>query len=112
MAYFAKNDFDSALADFKESFENDKRNFRSLYYAGIVYSIRGDYEQAIEVFTESLKVNEYQSHTLYRRALAYYHTGNYEKALVDLTDSEKLGLDNDETKDLHKKLIEKFDMNV
>lgn len=112
MAYFAKNDFDSALADFKESFENDKKNFRSLYYAGIVYSIRGDYEQAIEVFTESLKVNEYQSHTLYRRALAYYHTGNYEKALVDLTDSEKLGLDNDETKDLHKKLIEKFDMNV
>ena len=112
MAYFAKNDFDSALADFKKSFENDKRNFRSLYYAGIVYSIRGDYEQAIEVFTESLKVNEYQSHTLYRRALAYYHTGNYEKALVDLTDSEKLGLDNDETKDLHKKLIEKFDMNV
>lgn len=112
MAYFAKNDFDSALADFKESFENDKRNFRSLYYAGIVYSIQGDYEQAIEVFTESLKVNEYQSHTLYRRALAYYHTGNYEKALVDLTDSEKLGLDNDETKDLHKKLIEKFDMNV
>ncbi len=108
MAYFAKNDFDSALADFKESFENDKRNFRSLYYAGIVYSIRGDYEQAIEVFTESLKVNEYQSHTLYRRALAYYHTGNYEKALVDLTDSEKLGLDNDETKDLHKKLIEKY----
>ena len=66
----------------------------------------------IEVFSESLKVNEYQSHTLYRRALAYYHTGNYEKALVDLTDSEKLGLDNDETKDLHKKLIEKFDMNV
>ena len=112
MAYFAKNDFDLALDDFRASYENDPDNFRALYYEGIVYSIKGDYKKAIEVFTESLKINEYQSHTLYRRALSYYNLGQYEKALSDLNDSMKLGLDNEETKNLHAKLIEKFDMNV
>lgn len=112
MAYFARNDFDLALSDFKSSFANDPKNFRALYYEGIVYSIKGDYLASIDVFTKSLEINEYQSHTFYRRALSYYNLGQYEKALSDLNDATKLGLENEETRSLHSKLIEKFDMKV
>ena len=112
MAYFARNDFDLALEDFKSSFNSDPKNFRALYYEGIVYSIKEQYKESIDVFTQSLEINEYQSHTLYRRALSYYNLGQYERALSDLKDAMKLGLDNEETKNLHSKLIEKFDMKV
>ncbi len=112
MAYFAKNEFTKALADFQKTITYDAGNFRALYYEGIVYSVMNSYREAIECFTKSLEINEFQSHAHYRRALAHYKLNEYTEALEDLGDAAKLGLDDEDCQALHKKLIEKFDMKM
>ncbi|QTQ15132.1 (p)ppGpp synthetase [Treponema parvum] len=112
MAYFSKNDFEKALNDFKSSFDHDCKNYRALYYQGIVHMIKDDYKEAVECFSASLAINEYQSHAFYRRAWAYYKMHEYGKSLLDLTNAERLGLDNDDCKTLHKKLMDKLDMGM
>src|SRR5574344_2965935 len=39
MAYFTQSEYEKALDDFKASAELDPKNFRAVYYQGIVYSI-------------------------------------------------------------------------
>lgn len=112
MAYFAQNCYENALDDFKKSSEYDPRSFRSIYYEGIVYSVLGNIDKAIECFNHSLEINEFQSHALYRRALAYYNKNDYENALRDINAAENLGLQTDECKALHKKIVDKFDMGM
>ena len=112
MAYFAQNDYEKALSDFKKSSEYDPKSFRSIYYEGIIYSVMGNTDKALECFNRSLEINEFQSHALFRRALAYYNKNEYQKALNDLNAAESLGLNSDECKSLHKKLVEKFDMGL
>lgn len=112
MAYFAGNDYENALKDFKDSFHFDGNNFRSVYYEGIVHSIQSNYEKAIECFTKSLDINEFQSHTFYRRAVAYYETNQYENAMNDVLSAQRLGLIDEGLTSLHDRLVEKFDMKL
>lgn len=112
MAYFSKHDYSNALNDFEISCKFDPKNFRSKYYQGIVYSLRKEFQKAVDLFTESLELNEYQSHTYFRRALAYFEMGQYEDSMNDLDSSRKLGIDENEIKGLHTKLMQKFDMKV
>lgn len=110
MAYFTQNNHEKALNDFKESFLLDDKNFRSIYYEGIVYSIQGKYSEAADCFTKSLELNQYQSHAFFRRANAYYALNQYEKAMNDVAAAQKLGLEDKGLDTLHAKLLEKFDM--
>lgn len=110
MAFFAQNDYEKALSDFQASSKYDPKSFRSIYYEGIVHSVMGNIDKAIECYDRSLEINEFQSHALFRRALAYFNKNEYQTALNDLTAAESLGLNSDEAKALHKKLVEKFDM--
>lgn len=112
MAYFSQNSYEDALSDFQKSSEYDPRSFRSIYYEGIVYSVMGNIDKAIECFNHSLEINEFQSHALFRRALAYYNKNDYENALRDINAAENLGLQSDECKALHKKIVDKFDMGM
>lgn len=111
MAYFASNDYDSALKDFKKSTEYDPNSFRSFYYMGIVYSVQGSYGKAVDAFSKSLDINEFQSHARYRRAVAYSKTGEDEKALEDLSAAEAMGLDLADEKLLKEQLLKKLDMS-
>lgn len=112
MAFFAQNNYEKALDDFKKSVSYDPKGFRSLYYEGIVYSVLGKDKEAIECFDKSLAIEGFQSHVYYRRALAHYNTGEYQKALADLDNADKLGLNDDDCKLLRSKLVKKFDMNM
>lgn len=110
MAYFTKNDYIQALKDFKQSFEFDPKNFRSVYYEGIVNSVQKDYKSAVKCFDKSLELNEYQAHTYYRRAIALYELHEYERAMNDVAAAKNLGLEDKGLDDLHEKLLKKFDM--
>lgn len=110
MAYFTKNDYVQALKDFKQSFEFDPKNFRSVYYEGIVNSVQKDYKSAVKCFDKSLELNEYQAHTYYRRAIALYELHEYERAMNDVAAAKNLGLEDKGLDDLHEKLLKKFDM--
>ncbi|AEE17253.1 tetratricopeptide repeat protein [Treponema brennaborense] len=112
MAYFAQSKYDEALRDFTESVACQPENFRSLYYMGIVYGILGEHKKAVDFFTQSLTFNEFQSHVYYRRALAKYELADYAGAMADLDTANKLGLDDEDCRRLHAKLVEKFDMNM
>lgn len=112
MAYFAKNNLDAALEDFNVSMECDKNNFRIYYYQGIVYSIQKKYENAVECFSKSLEINQFQAHTNLRRAMAYYELSEYEKSMKDLDTAIKLGMKEEEYKNLQEKLVKKFKMDM
>lgn len=112
MAYFAKNDFENALSDFKESEKYDPSNFRIFYYEGIVYSVQRNYEKAVECYSKSLELNAFQAHTNFRRALAYYELQEYEKSMKDLDSALKLGMPEEECKGLQEKLVKKFGMSM
>lgn len=112
MAYFAMNDFDSALKDFKISIEFDSKAFRTYYYEGIVYSIKKEYKKAVECFDKSLEINEFQAHTHFRRSVAYYELAEYEKSMNDLDTALRLGLDPAECKTLQQKLTKKLGLSM
>lgn len=112
MAYFAQSDYEKALADFEDSVKYDIKSFRSYYYMGIVYSVMNQHEKAIDVLTKSLEINEFQSHAHYRRAVSYYKLGQDNEALNDLVAAEQLGLEDDDCKALHEKIVEKFGMGM
>ena len=110
MAFFAQNKYQEALADFMNSIENDPKNFRSLYYIGIVYSLQDDDEKAVEYFSKSLEINEYQSHVYYRKALSEYHLCDFKAAMEDVKKSMKLGLENDDVQKLYENLSAKLEL--
>lgn len=112
MAHFAQNNYENALADFKNSIENDPKGFRSLYYQGIVYSVMGKDVEAVKCFDDSLTIDPFQSHVYYRRSLSYYNLGDYVKAMEDVNSAINLGLENDDVKSLRSKIVKKFDMGM
>ncbi len=112
MAYFSKNNYESALEDFNLSVKYDVNGFRAYYYIGIVYSIIGKNKEAVEAFTQSLKINDYQSHAHFRRAVSYFKLGDFDESLKDLTAAKSLGLNDAEVENLNTKLMEKFGMKM
>ena len=112
MAYFAQNQYDKALADFRSSVKDDPKGFRALYYEGIVYSVQDKNEEAVKCFNKSLEIDGFQSHVYYRRALAYFNLGEYEKSLADIAAAENLGLNDEDIKAFKAKVIKKFDMGM
>lgn len=112
MAYFTENNYESALLDFQKSSELDPKNFRSLYYEGIVHAILHKWENAVDCYTRSISLNEYHSHAFFRRAMAYYELDEYENALNDVISAKKLGIDDSGCNALHHRLLKKLDMEV
>ena len=112
MAFFAQNQYDSALSDFQESEKHDPKGFRTIYYEGIVQSVKGNDNEAIKCYDRSLGIDPYQSHVYYRRAISYFVLGDYNTAMKDINSAEKLGLNDDDLKALKSKVIKKFDMGM
>ena len=112
MAKFAMNNFEQSLEDFTCSCNYDPSSFRSYYYVGIVYSVLGQNEKALEAFDKSLELNGFQAHVYYRKALAYYNDSNYSLALKDLQKGISLGLNDEDSNKLHKKIISKLEMSM
>ena len=112
MAYFAQNEYDKAIEDFKSSEAYDSKAFRSIYYQGIVYEVLKAYDEAIECFNRSLSIDPFQSHVYYRRSVAYFENGKYDEAMGDINKAFELGLDNEDTRQLRAKILKKFDMGM
>lgn len=108
MAYFTDSEYQKALEDFKASFAYNPKNFRALYYEGIVHGILGNNDGAIDCFSRSLSINEYQSHAFYHRSKAYYEKGEYESALSDIRSAKKLGINDDACNVLLSNIMDKM----
>jgi tetratricopeptide (TPR) repeat protein len=112
MAYFAKSNYEESLADFEQSIAHNPDSFKAMYYMGIVYSIQEKYEKSAEFFKKSLAINNFQAHVHYRMAVVQFKLGDYQESLAQLDSAKKLGLENEDTKSLRARLVEKFDMKV
>ena len=110
MAFFARGDYDSAYKDFSASLDENPKNFRSYYYAGIVLMMMDKNSEAIAMFTKSLEINGYQAHVYFRRALAYFQEDQLILALHDLDNAAALGLSAEEEKKLRAAIAKKIDM--
>lgn len=112
MAYFASNDYENALSDFKSSVNYDPAGFRAYYYIGIVYTVKNEYDKAVAAFSKSLEINEFQSHARYRRAVAYYKLMDDSKALEDLSAAQAMGLESEEADSLKEKILKRLDISM
>ena len=112
MAYFAQNEYDKAIEDFKSSEDYDPKAFRSIYYQGIVFEVLKNYDASIECFNRSLSIDPFQSHVYYRRSVSYFENGKYEEAMADINKAFELGLDNEDTRQLRARILKKFDMDM
>jgi len=83
MAFFARSNYEEAIADFAEALKLNPKSYKAVYYKGIVYSVLRRYPQALEAFNSSLEINPYQPYCLFRRAQAYFHLEDYPSALAD-----------------------------
>ena len=83
MAFFARSNYEEAVADFVEALKLNPISYKAVYYEGIVYSVLQCYSQALDAFNRSLEINPYQPYCLFRRAQAYFHLEDYPKALAD-----------------------------
>ena len=110
MAFFAQGAYNEAYKDFSASLDENPKNFRSYYYAGIVLMMTDKNPEAIEMFTKSLEINGYQAHVYFRRALAYFQENQLILALHDLDNAVALGLSAEEEKKLRAAIAKKIDM--
>ena len=110
MAFFAQGAYNEAYKDFSASLDENPKNFRSYYYAGIVLMMTDKNPEAIEMFTKSLEINGYQAHVYFRRALAYFQENQLILALHDLDNASALGLPLEEEKKLRAAIAKKIDM--
>ena len=83
MAYFARSNYEEAVADFAEALKLNPEAYKAVYYEGIVYSVLQHYLQALDAFNRSLEINPYQPYCLFRRAQTYFHLEDYPEALAD-----------------------------
>jgi putative GTP pyrophosphokinase len=83
MAYFARSEYQDAIADFTNALQHDTESYKAYYYRGVVNSVLKQYSQAIDDYTKSLETNPYQAFCLFRRGQAYYHIGDSPQALSD-----------------------------
>jgi len=83
MAFFARSNYEEAIADFSESMKLDPQSYKTAYYEGVVCSVLQRYPQALDAFNKSLEINPYQPYCLFRRGQAYYHLEDYPQALAD-----------------------------
>lgn len=110
MAYFSKNDYENAAKDFDMSYSLNPKNFRSIYYEGIIFSIQKKYHEAIDCFNKALAVNKYQAHAHWRRAASLYEIGEYEAALDDISCAKRLGISEKDLSLLNEKVRAKLEL--
>ena len=110
MAYFARSDYERALADFKAGVEANPEDARTYYYAGIVLSVLRRDGEAEAAFDKSIELNVYQPYLYLRRARCFYNMGRFHDALEDLDKARALGLNVAEEKALRLKIAGKMDV--
>ena len=91
-AYYRKDDYDNAIADYTRAIEFEIRRDDeiSYFHRGESYAGQGDYGRAILDFTKAIELVPGQPYYLEERGKAYHANGNYDQAISDFT--EALGL--------------------
>lgn len=97
-AYYAKSDFDRAIADFSDAIRltpvvaipNKNTNVEIYSSRGIVYYAKGDIASALADYDEAIRLDARSSSAYFRRGIANLFTGALPKALADFNQANLL----------------------
>ena len=88
--YVRKNEFDRALADFRQMVVLDRNNPIGHSYHGYVLMEKGELERAIADFNTAIKLDAKNAEHYKHRARAFYRKHDLDRALADYDQAAKL----------------------
>jgi tetratricopeptide (TPR) repeat protein len=89
-AYFAKKDYDRAIADYTEAIRLDPKYVLAYINRGSAYKAKGDYDDAIGDYTEATTIDPEDALAYSKRGNAYEARKNYDRAIADFTEALQL----------------------
>jgi O-antigen ligase len=81
VANFSLNNFEAAMADFKEAYKANPYHIHVLNNIGTCFEIMSHHDSAVFYYEKALKIIPAFEETLVNLAAVYYNAGDYEKAL-------------------------------
>ncbi|MDR0456536.1 MAG: tetratricopeptide repeat protein [Treponema sp.] len=91
--YFAKGDYDRAIADYTQTIRLDPKWAGAIVYyqRGNAYSNKYDYDRAIADYSEAIRINPNNNLYAYaNRGDAYAHKYDYDRAIADYTQAIRI----------------------
>ena len=92
MAYFQKNQFESAIRDWKEYLRYDSEDAEVNYRIGLTYLKIDDYDNALTYLSRATELDENLGSAYYQRANLYSLQKKYLEAAKDYTKAIELGI--------------------
>jgi tetratricopeptide (TPR) repeat protein len=90
-AWYAKGDFDRAIADYNEAIRLNVQYARAYSNRGNAWQGKGDFDRAIADYNEAIRLNPQYANAYYNRGNAWV-TGksDYDRALADYNEAIRL----------------------
>ncbi|MCJ7664952.1 MAG: tetratricopeptide repeat protein [Desulfobacterales bacterium] len=95
-AWYAKGDYDKAIADYTKALEINPRGFMSQFYysgRGFAWLKKGDYDKAIADFTTCIEIGFKLADCYQYRGDAWEKKGNHAKAKADYDKAKEIETD-------------------
>jgi tetratricopeptide (TPR) repeat protein len=89
-AYFEKDDYDHAIADYTEAIKLDPKFAAAYGNRCFAYFLKRDYDNAIADCNQAIAIDPEYYLVYNTRGIAYAAKGDYDKAIADYTEAAKL----------------------
>jgi lipoprotein NlpI len=89
-AYYAKGDYDLAIADYNEAIRLDPKYSFAYNNLGNAYRANGDYDRAVANYNAAIRLDRKSVAAYYNRASAYYGKGDKNGAIADYSEAIRL----------------------
>ena len=84
LAYAAKGDSDTAIADYNEAIRLDPKDALAFNNRGLAYAAKGDNDRAIADYNEAIRLDPELAWAFNNRGKLFFYNGDFEKAAADL----------------------------
>jgi tetratricopeptide (TPR) repeat protein len=88
--YFAKKDYDSAIANYGQAIKLNPRSSFALHHRGGAYYFKKDYDRALADYSEAIRLNPKYFEAFNDRGLVYEAKGDFARAISDFDTAVKL----------------------
>jgi tetratricopeptide (TPR) repeat protein len=85
LAYWKKNQHDSAIQDYNKAIELNAREYSLFYDRGNLFLIKRQYDNAIKDYDKALALNPRHAKSYFNRGAAYADKSQYDRAIQDFS---------------------------
>jgi hypothetical protein len=89
-AYYAKGDYDRAIADYTQAVALDPNYFAAYFQRARSYERAGDFDRAIADYAEAIRLSPLDVSPVINRGIIYKRKGEYDLAIADYNKVGKL----------------------